>query len=73
MNSLNMPRRARIPRPDAVRRERPEAVRTTPGGTDGAYCSAMIRSNSTIGLTGTCSLRVTVAEWMVAVQVNGAS
>ena len=25
------------------------------------YCSAMIRSNSTIGLTGTCSSRVTVA------------
>ena len=27
---------------------------------------------STIGFTGTTSLRVTVAEWMVAVQANGA-
>lgn len=36
------------------------------------YCSAMIRSNSTIGLIGTSSLRVTVTVWMVAVQGNGA-
>ena len=38
-----------------------------------SYCSAMILSNSTIGLTGTCSPRVTVTSWMVAVHVNGAS
>ena len=42
------------------------------GPRGGRYCSAMIRSNSTMGLTGTCSLRVTVTEWMVAVHVNGA-
>ncbi len=40
---------------------------------DRRYCSDMIRSNSTNGLTGTSSLRVTVAAWMAAVQGNGAS
>jgi hypothetical protein len=40
---------------------------------DRCYCSDMIRSNSTKGLTGTSSLRVTVAAWMMAVQGNGAS
>ncbi len=38
-----------------------------------AYCSDMIRSNSTMGLTGTSSLRVTVTVWMVAVHLKGAS
>ncbi len=39
----------------------------------GSYCSAMMRSNSTNGLGGTCSLSVTTARWIAAVQRNGAT
>ena len=63
-------------RSPAARRagHRPPAAPTAALPGDGArpYCSAMMRSNSTSGLTGACSSSVTVAVRMVAVHRNGA-
>jgi len=66
---------ARVPKSTASARSDVALIGNANTGSpdDRRYCSDMIRSNSTIGLTGTSSLRVTVAARMAAVQGNGAS